>query len=628
MSAIAGYCVLAGDQDHAVLVRRMLAVQRQFGPHSESQLSMTNATLGRCLFRTVPEDSFDCQPLKASSDNVLFVADIRIDNREEIAVALGVPSSSKQISDAELFLRAYERWRDTVVDRVIGDFACALWDDDLRSLILIRDPAGQRPLYYYSARGTVGFSSMPQGLHAAGIPRSVDQENLARFVADAPVDPARSYFQHVQRVPPGHIVSISAQQERARRYWHLPPIRTRYSRDEDYEEALREELDRAVRSRLRGAEGLVGAHLSAGLDSGAVASSAARLQGTGHVAAFTGAPRVGFDGPVPRGRIADESATAASLVSHYSNMEHVIVRPDGSSPLDLLTRDTPVLQEPLAFPCNYLWWSGVHREAHERGVRVMLTGQAGNLTLSAGGLGTLSSLLHDGQWGRWADEARSLSRKGTSLRGVLAASFGPWIPGPIWSGLLRTVSAEGLGPEPLTFLSPEARMLLADNRCRAGESPPLKEERLGRWQVLTTYDPANFRKMTLAIHGVDERDPTADRRFSEFCFSLPPEQIFRGGMTRRLARRAYARDLPAAYLAGTRGYQAADWYESLGRDRVRDDLCAAAECDEAKVLIDLDRVKALVDSWPDGGWETWPVVSTYRMLLLRIMAAMIFTCRR
>ena len=619
--------MLAGSSDHVQPVRRMLAAQRAFGPHAESQLSMASATLGRCLFRTLPEDCFDSQPLKVASDGWMFVADARIDNREEVARALGLGASSNTTSDSELFFRAYARWRDDVVDRVIGDFACAVWHDQARRLTLIRDPVGQRPLYYSSSEGVLAFSSMPQGIHAAGLARVVDSEKLAKFIADVPVDPGGSYFRDLQRVLPGHVVTISAGQQQVRRYWEMPRTEIRYSRDEDYEEALREELDRAVRPRLRGAGAVVGAHLSAGLDSSAVTSSAARLQPEGRVAAFTGAPRVGFDGPIPRGRIADESIAAARLATLYRNVEHIIVRTDGSSPLDLLNRDTPLLQEPLAFPCNYNWWSGVHRAARARGVSVMLTGQAGNLTLSAGGLATLSSLVHRGEWGRWLEEARLLRRSGTSFRGVLAASFGPWVPRSVWDALVRTASVEGMGPEPLGFLAPQFRLLLANDRAHARGGPPLKDERIGRWQVLTTYDPANFRKMTLARHDVDERDPTADRRFSEFCFSLPPDQLFRGGVTRRLARRAFARDFPPDFVSGQRGYQAPDWYESLSKERVARDVEALTGCPEASALLDLGRVQALVDSWPNDGWETWPVVSTYRMLLLRMMSAATFACQ-
>ena len=76
------------------------------------------------------------------------------------------------------------------------------------------------------------------------------------------------------------------------RYWN-PPRRTLHFKDpRDYEAAVRSELDRAVRARLRGASNLVGTQLSAGLDSSAVTATAAmQMSATASLVAYTSAPR-------------------------------------------------------------------------------------------------------------------------------------------------------------------------------------------------------------------------------------------------------------------------------------------------------------------------------------------------
>jgi len=93
-------------------------------------------------------------------------------------------------------------------------------------------------------------------------------------------------------------------------------------------------LDQSVKCRLRGVND-VGAHLSGGLDSSAVAATAARLLAPsgGRVIAFTAVPREGYDGPVPRHRFADEGHHAAATAALYPNMEHVLVRSEGKSRL-------------------------------------------------------------------------------------------------------------------------------------------------------------------------------------------------------------------------------------------------------------------------------------------------------
>ena len=76
----------------------------------------------------------------------------------------------------------------------------------------------------------------------------------------------------------------------------------------------------------------MGAYLSGGFDSGAVVATAARLLAPSgrRVIAFTGVPREGYDGPAPPNRIIDEGANAAATAALYPNIEHVLVRNEGS----------------------------------------------------------------------------------------------------------------------------------------------------------------------------------------------------------------------------------------------------------------------------------------------------------
>jgi len=108
-------------------------------------------------------------------------------------------------------------------------------------------------------------------------------------------------------------------------------------------------------SRLRGAQGCVGSHLSAGLDSGAVATSAARLLAPdgGRVVAFTAVPRAGYDGPVPHGRLGDEGPLAAEVAALYPNIEHVRVPTDYATMLDAAERYFQLADRaPLSLPAH------------------------------------------------------------------------------------------------------------------------------------------------------------------------------------------------------------------------------------------------------------------------------------
>ena len=372
---------------------------------------------------------------------------------------------------------------------------------------------------------------------------------------------------------------------------------------------------------------LVGSHLSAGLDSSGVSATAARLMAPagGRVIAFTSAPRVGFDDPIPHPRIGDESDLAAAVAALYDNMEHVIVRSGRDSPLDLLGRNDELHQEPVGHPCNSVWWSAVHDEARARGINVMLTGEAGNLTTSAGGLAMLTDFVRRGRMLRWWREARAVAGKGPSWRGVLATSFGPWTPEPVWRRLTRLSKDPGVQGSPL--LHPEWRPEMAARAVRDSRSSrPPRNNRRFRWELLHQHEPANFRKGKLARWGIDERDPTADRRLAEFCFSVPPDIMFSGGVTRRLARLGLADRLPPEVINAPRGYQYADWYEGIEPAALERTL-AELERGPAASLLDFDTLRDRVATWPTTGWDQLANIGTYRMAFLMALSAGSFANR-
>jgi asparagine synthase (glutamine-hydrolysing) len=285
------------------------------------------------------------------------------------------------ISDSELIFRGYAQWGDRLYERLAGDFAAAVWDRRRRSLVLARDHTGQRPLHYHVGSGFLAFASMPEGLQALpGTGTALDSRQLALFVADIPRDGSGSFYKDIRRVEPAHVVTLGPDGAHSRRYWDLPRGELRLRTQADYVQACREQLERATRARLRGVEGRVAAHLSGGWDSSAVAATAARIDPGAHILAVTAAPRRGFAGPAPGGRINDESGLAAETASLYPNMEHLVLRSGGLSPLRSIASDATLFREPIGHPCNHSWWSASNEAVGARGISVLLTGEAGNLT--------------------------------------------------------------------------------------------------------------------------------------------------------------------------------------------------------------------------------------------------------
>ncbi len=626
MSAIAGVWSFGGDARASALCDHLLDAQSAYGPHRRDSAARGDYAAGRCLYRLLPEDAFDRQPVTSDDGRFMLVADLRIDNRDELisSLSLGTADGSR-LSDSALLLRGCLAWGRGILERMIGDFGFALWDGRERTLLLARDTAGEKPLHYREGGGFFAYATMPLPLaRLPGARFDVDEERIAGFVADLPPGGNRSFLAGVSTLEPGHCALVTSAGIAVERYWE-PSRRPLYfaSRDE-YGEALREQLDAAVSRRLRRSDGLAGSQLSSGLDSSAVTTAAAlALAAKGErLLAFTSAPRKGFDGPVVAGRIADESAIAAATARLYPNIDHHVVRPSGMSALALIETSHRLAGQPVGHVCNNVWWQEINRRAGEAGVRVMLTGEAGNATISAGlGVDTLGDLGRAGTWGRWWREARALRRRGDfSWLQLLNASFGSRLSESLYARL------RGRRPELPPFVAAGWRDSMRRRLESAGWGVrPPRDSAERRLKSLRMLDPGTYRKRSLAEWGVEERDPTNDRRLVDFCFSLPPEALLDGGVRRPALRRALAGRVPDPVLdQRLRGQQMPDWYEQIRGDEVQAFARAQAESGLAGPMIDLEAVAEAARSWPTSGWGERPIVYLYRMHLLRTLAAASF----
>jgi asparagine synthase (glutamine-hydrolysing) len=165
MSAIAGIWSFDEEVPVSPACHAMLQALHMYGSDDTAQYSSRSVALGRCLLRLLPEDCFDQQPLSAAGVTSL-VADIRLDNRDELGQELGLSSQqSAGMADSALLLAAWQRWQEQCLDHLSGAFSFAVWNQQDQHLFLARDHTGERPLCYALAANCFAFASMPKGLH-------------------------------------------------------------------------------------------------------------------------------------------------------------------------------------------------------------------------------------------------------------------------------------------------------------------------------------------------------------------------------------------------------------------------------------------------------------------------------
>lgn len=627
MTALAGIWSFAGH-DRSRDCARMLAAQRVHAPDPPASWSGPGLAMGRRLFRLLPEDRYDRGPIVSADGRRALVADVRIDNREEIVAALGAPEGGRTLSDAALLMLALERWDEEAIGRLAGDFAFAWWDGPRQRLLLARDFLGSRPLHYHRGDGFFAFASMPKGLHALEeVPRAPNTETVTRFLALMPEGNGESFFKDVQRVPAAHVCAVDRNGVTLRRHWR--PSRTRLSlpKAEDYRDALREAFDTAVRAQLRGADGRVATHLSGGLDSSTVTATAARLLGpTGRVAAFTAVPREGYEGPDPRGRFGDEGPLAATLAAKYKQIEHVLIRTGHLSPVAGLDRNFFLFERPVLNLCNGVWIEGIAEAAKQRDLRVLLTGQHGNMSFSYNGMEALPELLARGRLVALARLLRKLPHHGVHLESALSHTIGPFLPAWLWRGINRA-RGRHMNVTDHSSINPAAAARLRAGAAGAGldmSYRPRRDPFGTRLWVLDRIDTGNTHKAYLGGWGVDRRDPTGDRRLVELCLSIPHEQFLLDGEPRALARAAFADRLSPEILGETRkGLQAVDWHEGVeaARSAIREEVERFGALPATDEAMDNGMLRRLLENWPTGAWHGDKTMRRYRLALLRGVSA-------
>lgn len=629
MSAIAGLVQLDGKPVDRDTLHRMQVLLTPYGRDAQHNWHKGNSGLLRTLLRTTPEDSLDRQPLIDTTTKVAMVFEGRLDNRDELAEALGLGIGDLTLmADSDLALRACLHWDMDAPKHLLGDFALACWHPDHNRLWLARDPLGMRPLFWYRRDDLFGFATMPKALFAIpGLTKAICEEQLHDYLCMLPMTGPASLFKEVFRVEPGHVVLLESGNVSSHRYHRFDPhYELHLDSDEAYVEALREHLDRAVASRLRTASPIA-THLSSGMDSTTVTAVAARQLSKRQqsLIAYTAVPPEGFNGPVPAGRHADEGPAARAVADRFDNVEHVLIRTDGTSPLDNLHATTEELDRAPLNICNVAWAAAIRADAARRGAKALLCADKGNMSISYDGIPYLASLLRSGQWATLWRVYKDLKRRHPTMtwRQMVKLCAAPLIPRSLWQAFEKHRGrAWMLGGH--SAINPElSRRMNTRKRAKDIEFDlsyqPSWNGRQYRINTLYLTDTGEY-NAAANVDGVEYRDPTADVRLMEFCLAVPDSQYLGDGQHQWLLKRLMADVLPPEILqAKTRGLQAADWYEQT--ERALPDLRAELERlkahGSAGDFLDLAALEQALDEWPDSGWSNPEVERRYRFKLLR-----------
>lgn len=605
MSAIAGVVAFGGRLVDPQLATSMLERLKHRAPDANKVWTSQCAGLAHGMLWTTPESLREVQPLCAQDDQFVLVSDARIDNRDELIAALRLSRDRcEPPTDSELILAAYRAWGESCPQRLLGDFAFAIWDEAEHRLFCARDPAGVRSLYYLHRSDLFAFASEIKALfEVPGVSRSLNEDRIGDYLLLDFDDQESTFFRDIRRLLPGHHMRVEANGCRVRRYWALDAERElTLKSDEEYEEAFRELFTDAVRCRLRSAFPL-GSTLSGGLDSSSISCAARACLGSASELHTFSAIFPSLDGS-DLARIDERDYVRAALAG--GGMIGHDIHADLLDPLDGLTQVLWHQDDPLV-PFNLYIHRGIYACARDHGVRVLLDGTDGDTTISHG-YERLADLAKSLRWTSLLAEARAVSRAvpghSVSMWQVLVQhAIVPLVPPDIrrrWNALRRNQPPRpGCGS-----------VIDQDFAQRLGLEA--KAERLERASIepftsARAAHLANFESPLLpylldladkcsAAYEVEARYPFFDRRLMEFCLALPPDQKLRAGWSRSILRRSMQGILPPEIQwRKTKADLSPNFHRSLLRSGRESLERLMAEIDTSTVdrFIDIDAVKRL-----------------------------------
>jgi asparagine synthase (glutamine-hydrolysing) len=530
-------------------------------------------------------------------------------------------------SDTETLLYLIAERGPAILSEVAAIFALAHWDRKARRLTLARDALGVKQLYLHDDGRRVAFASEIKALlECPGVPRLPDAGAVNQYLHFHTPLFERTFFSRIQQVLPGEFIEFQPGRVTRRKYWSLNDFSPRGGSASDNVEALREQLQCIVGQQLM-SDVPVGAFLSGGIDSTAVASFAARAGRAPHC----------FGVHFSQQGVLDERPYQEAA-ARAIGLELDLITLDGSTfPADLAQalyyQDQPVIGAAM------LPMYQVARLA-ARHVKVCVGGQAADEVFGGyaryalvhplrvlrswfdrpaagavgGANGPSGNRLQGNLWKQLADRKNfgRLTRDSAAwLRGWRGRYFNHFakVPESIWLSIFGDPA----------FVSRAAAWELFNRTL--DESPAIDHaDQVMHWDM-QTYLPGLFHqddRMSMA-NGLESRVPLADPRMVRFAFKTRFDLKFRGGASKWILRQAVADAVPATVLSRRKvGFDtpAEKWMRTRHADFVRDTLLSRRARERGLMSpARLERFLSHPDHplWFDVVWkalciETWATI--------------------
>jgi asparagine synthase (glutamine-hydrolysing) len=524
------------------------------------------------------------QPMISADERFVIIYNGEVYSYQPIAAELAANGIKfRGHSDTEAILNSFAvNGVEATLKRMIGMFAIALWDRRDRTLTLIRDRLGIKPLYWAKFGKLFLFGSELKALRAhPGWAAEIDRDTVAAYMRYNYIPAPHTIYRGVHKLEPGTILTLPWQGEpQISRFWnartvaHNGMLQPLAADDAELTEQLETLLQDAVTRRMI-ADVPLGAFLSGGVDSSTVVAlmQKARL---GKVRTFS----IGFD-------LAgyDEAPQAAAVARHLGT-DHTELTVTSGQALDVIPQLPAFYDEPFADSSQiptYLISAMTRRH-----VTVALSGDGGDELFAGYNRYHLTQRF----WQALSLMPRSLRNaaaatmtavrpdRWTSLAAVLPARVRVPQAGDKIHKLAAVLKLDGADalyrrlvshwePSEIVLAAREPRTIIADEAL-ARQFPDL----LARMQFLdlVTYLPDDILtkvdRASMAV-ALEARVPLLDHRVVEFSWRLPRNTMVRNNTTKWILRQVLYRHVPRALIERPKmgfGVPLGEWLRGPLRD--------------------------------------------------------------
>ncbi|MEQ8998374.1 MAG: lasso peptide isopeptide bond-forming cyclase [Coleofasciculus sp. B1-GNL1-01] len=596
MSGIVGIYYLDGRPVEREILGRMVDRLAHRGADGAGIWCEASVGLAHRMLWTTPESFLEKLPLVSSQGHWVLTADARIDNREELIAALGLNQCPvEKITDSQLILAAYERWGNGCPQRLLGDFAFAIWDQRQQVLFCARDHSGVKPFYYYYSPGKFfAFASEIKGV--LGLPevsRRVNQAKVGIYLcqltgfASLKSD---TFYQDIRRLPPAQWLEVSERGLNFQSYWDLDAAAQtiQFQSDGEYVEAFRERFTQAVACRLRSAYPVVST-LSGGLDSSSVSCVARNLLRGQNLSPNPSPARKAGGVRFPLLTVYGDCGVPSTDEKGYVNavlaqggFQHSIATV--RNPIGSAQTVTPCIDRPVQMPTPAMLLASL-QSVQQQGARVVLTGHDGD-TIVSHGQDYPAELIELGKWDCLKDIVISRLDKGKESADKKRVEYElyqyvlPYFNQLVkdfkikgyWQGLSKvsrnwSFSLRGIVSLPVRSIYYNLRQVKwqaynskinRDFARQVGLNGLLQDELdyqlaylpseyLNHHRGITSDNMQDINEqvdgMSAAL-GIEPRHPFLDKRVVELCLAVPAHLKFCNGFGRGVMRRAMKDILP------------------------------------------------------------------------------------